>query len=260
MENMATMGSIFAAYHDNGAPDPRVNAPRPANGLCDHEKRSKLSRNHRFSFGNSQFPAPEAFRSQHTVLAQLVRSVAPESAEAIARKLLLHFGSLSQVFAASKSQISLLLDEPLAAILTSAHSAVIESLREEVVRSVLDLKDNRFHRYLIAKFRGFADERFHAIFLDTHRRFLSEEEIAKGSWTNVDVRLRSLVSRAFELNAAKLVLVHNHPSGFPSPSQDDIDFTKRVIGVAEPLDVEIDDHLIVAGPHIYSIRQASLLS
>ena len=73
------------------------------------------------------------------------------------------------------------------------------------------------------------------------------EELFKGTLTTSAVYPREVVKRALDNNAAALVFVHNHPSGNPNPSQDDLTITKKLKEAAKAIDVSIHDHLIIAG-------------
>ncbi len=113
--------------------------------------------------------------------------------------------------------------------------------------------------YLIATMQGEAEEHLHAIFLDSQRRYLKDERVASGGWSHITIRLRPLLRRALELNSANLVLFHNHPSGVAKPSQADIALTQQAWSVANLLGIELYDHLIVAGPSVFSMRSAGLM-
>ena len=202
----------------------------------------------------------EARIRQHTVLAQLVRSIEPETADALASELLRAFGTLGRIFAASQAAISQVIDSQiLATVLSSARFAVLESLREEVRGAAFDIRDERFLTYLVAKMQGIAEEQLHAIFLDHRRHYIADELFAEGTWDQISFRLRPLLRRALELNAASVVLFHNHPSGNAAASAKDREFTRKAAAIARTLDIALLDHLIVAGPRVHSMRAAGEL-
>jgi DNA repair protein RadC len=85
-----------------------------------------------------------------------------------------------------------------------------------------------------------------ALFVDSHYQLLAVDNVARGDTTGVDKCFWRLIDRAHALNAAGFILVHNHPSGNPRPSQTDINITRRLAHVSRELDVPLLDHLIIA--------------
>jgi DNA repair protein RadC len=93
---------------------------------------------------------------------------------------------------------------------------------------------------------AFADkEQFRLLFLDKRNQLIADEVQQTGTVDHTPVYPREVVKRALELSATALILVHNHPSGDPSPSQADIQMTKAIIDVAKPLGIAVHDHIIV---------------
>ena len=94
--------------------------------------------------------------------------------------------------------------------------------------------------------QGFADrEQFRVLFLDKRNALIADEVQPTGTVDHTPVYPREVVKRALELSASAIILVHNHPSGDPTPSQADIQMTKAIIAVAGPLGISVHDHLIV---------------
>jgi len=93
---------------------------------------------------------------------------------------------------------------------------------------------------------AFADkEQFRILFLDKRNRLISDEVQQTGTVDHTPVYPREVIKRALELSATAILLVHNHPSGDPTPSQADIQMTKAIIDIATPLGIAVHDHLIV---------------
>ncbi len=93
---------------------------------------------------------------------------------------------------------------------------------------------------------AFADkEQFRLLFLDKRNRLIADEVQQTGTVDHTPVYPREVIKRALELSATALILVHNHPSGDPSPSQADIQMTKAIIDIAGPLGISVHDHIIV---------------
>jgi DNA repair protein RadC len=93
---------------------------------------------------------------------------------------------------------------------------------------------------------AFADkEQFRLLFLDKRNRLIADEVQQTGTVDHTPVYPREVIKRALELSATALILVHNHPSGDPTPSQADIQMTKAIIEIATPLGISVHDHIIV---------------
>jgi DNA repair protein RadC len=90
-----------------------------------------------------------------------------------------------------------------------------------------------------------AREQFRILFLDKKNRLIADEVQQKGTVDHTPVYVREIVKRSLELSASAIILVHNHPSGDPTPSRADIDMTRQIVDAAKPLGVTIHDHIIV---------------
>jgi DNA repair protein RadC len=88
-------------------------------------------------------------------------------------------------------------------------------------------------------------EQFRILFLDKRNQLIADEIQQTGTVDHTPVYPREVIKRALELSATAVILVHNHPSGDPSPSQADIQMTKAIIGIANPLGISVHDHIIV---------------
>jgi DNA repair protein RadC len=97
-------------------------------------------------------------------------------------------------------------------------------------------------------------EQFRILFLDRKNTLIADEEQAKGTVDHVPVYPREVVKRALELNASALILVHNHPSGDPTPSQADIQMTIQIQDACQTLGLALHDHLIIGKSREISFR------
>ena len=197
---------------------------------------------------------------RRTTLADLVSLIEPDDAEQIAHELIDTFGSVGELFAASETLLAARVRSPaIAGMICAARDLVMEGLSENVQRSAFDPSAPDLLRYLVGTMKGEQEEHLHAIFLDHGARYISDERMFSGTWSAVDVRLRPIMRRSIELNAAKIVLYHNHPSGNSRPSEADCQFTQQASGVGRLLGIELFDHLIVAGSSVFSMRTAGML-
>ena len=107
---------------------------------------------------------------------------------------------------------------------------------------------------------AFADkEQFRILFLDKRNQLIADEVQQTGTVDHTPVYPREVIKRALELSATALILVHNHPSGDPSPSQADIQMTKAIIGIASPLGISVHDHIIVGKGGHASLKAMKLI-
>ncbi|OYX58034.1 MAG: hypothetical protein B7Y86_03200 [Brevundimonas subvibrioides] len=102
-------------------------------------------------------------------------------------------------------------------------------------------------------------EQFRALYLDHRNSLLRDELIADGSVDHAPVYPREVIRRALELSASALVLVHNHPSGDPTPSQADIKMTRQIVDAARVFSLQVHDHLVIGREGTASFRTLGLL-
>ena len=102
-------------------------------------------------------------------------------------------------------------------------------------------------------------EQFRVLYLDRKNVLIADEEQARGTVDHVPVYPREIIRRALELNASALILVHNHPSGDPTPSDADITMTARIAQAADSMGITIHDHLIIGKSRELSFRSQGLL-
>ena len=102
-------------------------------------------------------------------------------------------------------------------------------------------------------------ERFHVLFLDADRGLLGTAALGQGSLNALTVSLRDLFQRALSVKTRGMIMAHNHPSGCFLPSAYDIDATQRIAAIAQPLEIELVDHLIFAERGVYSMRKGAEL-
>ncbi|MBC3382023.1 DNA repair protein RadC [Serratia fonticola] len=134
--------------------------------------------------------------------------------------------------------------------------AIIENryIRGQQMLSVQEVRD-----YLMLKLAPLEHEVFGCLLLDNQQRILAYKELFRGTINGVNVYPREVVKLSLGYNAAALILVHNHPSGEPEPSQADLAITQRLVSALELVDVRVLDHFIVAGTRTVSMAERGLL-
>jgi DNA repair protein RadC len=102
-------------------------------------------------------------------------------------------------------------------------------------------------------------EQFRILFLDKKNKLIADEIQSEGTVDHTPVYVREVVKRALEISATAIILVHNHPSGDPTPSRADIDMTQMIKSAAKPLGITLHDHIIVGREGHKSFRALGLL-
>lgn len=191
------------------------------------------------------------------VLVALLAIVDPDRAPRWAGSILDHHASLNAALVAREATLLPLVDgEAKAVALLAAHRrAALFLLREKVAAGPIVATRHELIDYCRQLMAHERDEQVRVFFLNGRRELLAEEVIARGGPEGVTVRPRQILARALEIGACGMVLVHNHPSGDPAPSDLDRRFTRKLAVAAETLGLRLHDHLIVArgGQHCIAI-------
>ena len=220
--------------------------------MADHRKRLR----ERFLAGGGD-PMPD----YELLELILFRAIPRQDVKPLARRLIDHFGDLARVVAADLWQLKQIKGLGDAAALeikiveAAAHRMARGKVLERHVISSWDAVVSYCHTVMSHR----ETEQFRIIYLDTKNTLIADEEQAKGTIDHVPVYPREVVKRALELNAASLILVHNHPSGDPTPSQADIAMTRQVETAANALGLSVHDHLIIGKSTELSFRAEGLL-
>jgi DNA repair protein RadC len=181
--------------------------------------------------------------------------------KAIAKLLLSQFGSFASVIAAPLNDLLAVkgIGEGGAAALKIVQAAALRLAQAEVMNRPLLTNWDRLMEYLTAALAREKVEQFRVLFLDTRNRLLADEAQARGTVNHTPVYPREVVKRALELQATAIILVHNHPSGDPTPSRDDVEMTGEVKRAAGALSIVLHDHIIVGNGRWLSFRREGLL-
>ncbi len=179
----------------------------------------------------------------------------------IARALLTRFGSFANAVSAPLADLRTIegLGDAGIAALKTIQAAALRLARSEVLNLPVLNNWDRLMEYLQMVLGRERIEQFRILFLDNRNRLLADEAQARGTVNHTPVYPREVVKRALELHATGLILVHNHPSGDPSPSREDIEMTRLIGQAASALSVVLHDHVIIGNGRWFSFRREGIL-
>jgi len=220
--------------------------------LADHRKRLR----HRFLTGGAA-----AMPDYEILELTLFRVIPRQDVKPLARRLIDTFGDLNGVLAAPIGRLERVEGVGPAVAL---ELKVMETVTHRMARAKV------MQRHVISSWDAVLDychtvmahrdtEQFRVLYLDRKNVLIADEQQGEGTVDHVPVYPREVVKRALELNAASVLLVHNHPSGDPTPSQSDIDMTAQIAQAAAALSITVHDHLIIGKNQELSFRAEGLL-
>ncbi len=226
-------------------------APHPESLNAGHRERLR----ERFLHGGA-----EALSDYEMLELILFRAIPRRDVKPLAKTLIKRFGSFAEVIAA-----------PLARLKEVEYigDAVVTELKIVQAAALLLARETMRKRPALGTFPKVLDycrsamafnetEEFRVIFLDKKNGLLADEVQGRGTVDHTPVYPREIIRRALELNASAIILVHNHPSGDPTPSAADITMTQTIAALARPLGVAVHDHLIIGRNGHASLRAMKL--
>ena len=166
----------------------------------------------------------------------------------LAKQLLDVFGSLGAVIAADPGRLGEFdtLNHAALVHLKSLHELTQRVAHEEIADQPLLGSWDKLITYLKTALAHETKEQFHVLFLNTKNVLIADEVQQTGTVNHTPVYPREVIKRALELGATALIIVHNHPSGDPSPSRADIDMTREIAEAGVKLDIVLHDHIIIS--------------
>ncbi|MBO9395215.1 DNA repair protein RadC [Shimia sp. R9_2] len=220
--------------------------------IADHRKRLRT----RFINGGAQ-----ALPDYELLELVLFRAIPRRDVKSIAHKLLETFGDFNAVISAPLPRLAQVKGVGEAVI---CELKVIEAAAHRLARSRV------MHRPILSSWEALLDychttmahrdtEQFRVLFLDTKNTLIADEAQAQGTVNHVPVYPREVAKRALELNASALILVHNHPSGDPTPSEADIAMTHQIEMACQTLALTLHDHIIIGKSRELSFRSEGLI-
>ncbi|PIY74766.1 MAG: hypothetical protein COY86_01475 [Rhodobacterales bacterium CG_4_10_14_0_8_um_filter_70_9] len=249
-KGLAEAPGLFAQGGANGDGAGGATADKPL--YADHRKRLRA----RFASAG-----PDALPDYELLELVLFSANARADMKPLAKRLLARFGDFNHVISADRARLAEVEGMGEAAI----HALkIVEAAAHRLARARV------INRPALGSWAAVVDycktamahgdiEQFRILFLDKKNVLIADERQARGTVDHVPVYPREVVKRALELNASALILAHNHPSGDPTPSQADIDMTRRIHAALAAVNITLHDHLVIGKSRDASFRALGLL-
>lgn len=239
-----------ASPDGSGAQHSFLEAPQPL--YSGHRQRLR----DRFRQGGA-----EALPDYELLELVLFRAIPRRDTKDLAKRLLARFGSFAQVLNAPDARLKEIsgVGDSVVTEIRLIRAAALRLMKGEIASSPLLSSWNQVLDYLRAV-QGFEHrEQFRILFLDKKNHLIADEVQGQGTVDHTPVYVREVVKRALELSSTAIILVHNHPSGDPTPSRADIDMTRLIVEAGRPLGVQVHDHVIVGRDGCASFRALRLI-
>lgn len=191
----------------------------------------------------------------------LFRLLPRRDVKPVAKSLLAHFGSLSEVLAAPAARLAAMPGiGPSAALeLKAIEALIVRAAKSTLVQRPVISSWSALLGYVRLALAAAPREQFRVLFLDRKSQLIADEILGEGTVDQAPVYPREVLRRALELSASALILVHNHPSGDPKPSREDIEVTRQIAAAAKVHEISIHDHLVVGREGVASFKTLGLL-
>ncbi|MEQ8747580.1 DNA repair protein RadC [Pyruvatibacter sp.] len=191
----------------------------------------------------------------------LFRAIPRRDTKPLAKDLLKRFGGFNEVITAPVERLVEVpgVSDAVATELKIVQAASLRLAQAQVLERPAITSWKAMVDYCTAAMAYERNEQFRILFLDRKNVLIADEVQSRGTVDHTPVYPREVVKRALELGASAIILVHNHPSGDPTPSRADVDMTKKIEDAAKPLGVAVHDHLVIGKGTHASLRQLGLL-
>ena len=191
----------------------------------------------------------------------LFRAIPQRDVKPLAKDLISKFGSFPEVIAAPAARLAEIkgIGDATITELRIVHAAASRMARGQVQKRPVLSSSSSVIDYCRTAMAFAEKEQFRVLFLDKRNQLIVDELQQVGTVDHTPVYPREVVKRALELSATALILVHNHPSGDPTPSHADIQMTQMIIDVARPLGIAVHDHIVVGKEGHASFKSLRLI-
>lgn len=191
----------------------------------------------------------------------LFRAIPRRDVKQLAKKLIKTFGSFAEAISAPPARLREI-DGVGVSVVTEfkiIQEAAIRLARERVLNRPVLSSWKAVVDYCKASMAYSSKEQFRILFLDRKNALITDELQQEGTIDHTPVYPREVVKRALELSAASIIMVHNHPSGDPTPSRADVEMTKQIIDATRTLKISVHDHLIIGKGGHASLKSLGLI-
>lgn len=204
---------------------------------------------------------PDALLDHELVEYLLALAIPRRDTKPLAKDLLTEFGGIGGVLTADAEALMRVpgMGETSVAAIKTAHAAALRLLRSQVAERPVLANWQALLDYLRADMAHHAVERVRVLHLNTRNMLIRDELMSEGSIDEAALYVREVIRRAIDLGSAAIILVHNHPSGDPSPSRADIEVTRNVAEAGRRLGISLHDHIILGTEGHTSLRAQGLI-
>ncbi len=203
---------------------------------------------------------PDALLDHELVEYLLALSIRRQDTKGLARRLLAEFGGYGALVTADPATLARAgLGEASIAALKIAQASALRLLERQVGERPLLGSWQALEDYLHGAMAHRLTESARVLHLNTRNMLIRDEQVSEGSIDQTAIYVREVARRALELGSAAVILVHNHPSGDPAPSRQDIALTREMVAALKPLGIQVHDHLIVGRAGHASLRSLGLI-
>ena len=191
----------------------------------------------------------------------LMRAIPRRDVKPLAKALIARFGGFNEAVSAPIERLCEVpgISEAVATEVKIVQAAALRLARAQVLERPAISSWSALIDYCTASMAYDPVEQFRILFLDRKNVLIADEVQGRGTVDHTPVYPREVVKRALELGASAIILVHNNPSGDPTPSRADVDMTRKIEAAATPLGVAVHDHLVIGRGNHASFRQLGLL-
>ncbi|MEQ9519055.1 MAG: DNA repair protein RadC [Parvibaculum sp.] len=191
----------------------------------------------------------------------LFRAIPRRDVKPLAKELVAHFGSFGAAISAEPARLAEMhgMTGPAIAEFKIVQASAIKLAQTEIMNKPVISSWTALLNYCKAAMAYNTTEQFRILFLDRKNVLIADEVQQKGTVDHTPVYPREVVKRALDLGASSIILVHNHPSGDPTPSQADINMTRQIVDTAKPLGISVHDHLVIGKGSHASFKSLQLI-
>ena len=191
----------------------------------------------------------------------LFRAIPRQDTKPIAKALITRFGTFGDVLAAPAARLKEIkgVGDKVVFEMKLIHAASLRLARTSVLSKPALTSWSALIEYCTAAMAYDDREQFRLLFLDRKNVLIADEVQQRGTVDHTPVYPREVIKRALELSASAVILVHNHPSGDPTPSQTDIDMTRQIVDAASKLSITVHDHIIIGRTGHTSFKALNLI-